>query len=319
MPSFLFKLTFHVEGGTLVDDDSESIQIDFRGSLGTVEIGVRHAESLSEASWFVLTGRGYQTEEEARQAGERARELVYFLQVERDVDIDLGDDEKTGMVGDVVKESMKAASEKEIEVHYSTHGLAVYPEEPQPLIASGQAGLTVQRNWERTVQELLPDLHESELSLDERTSLACSLYGSAQSTNSPRATFLFLVTAIESLLEPEERSEGAVSLVDGFIEKVKMSCLDESERDSLIGSLRWLRQDSITRTGEQLVEKHLGEAEYDGMEAPDFFRKCYSIRSELLHEGEPKDESIDVFRLANSLDEMVSNLLASVCGVEGAG
>lgn len=91
MPSFLFKLTFHVEEGTLVDNDSESIHVDFPDSLGTVELGVRHADSLDEANWFVLTGRGYETEEEARQAGERARELVQFLQVEREVDIDLGD------------------------------------------------------------------------------------------------------------------------------------------------------------------------------------------------------------------------------------
>ncbi len=319
MPSFLFQLTFLVEGGTLVDDDSESIEIDFPGSLGTVELGVRHAESLSEASWFVFTGRGYETEEDAYQAGERARELVHFLQVEREVDIDLGDDEATGRLGDFVKERIKESSEEAVEVYDSVHGLAVYPEDPRPIISSGNVEFTVQEHWDRTVQELLPDLHESELSLDERSSLACSLYGSAQSANSPRANFLFLVTAIESLLEPEERSEEAVSLVDEFIEKVKSSCLDQSERDSLIGSLRWLRQNSITRTREQLVEKHLGKAEYDGMEAPDFFRKCYDIRSDLLHEGEPEDESIDVFQLANSLDEMVSDLLTSVCGAKGTG
>ena len=319
MPSFLFRLTFFVKEGTLVDSDSESIQIELPDSLETVELSAHHAESLKDASWFDITGRGYETEENARRKGERIRGLVQFLQVERKVDIDLGDDQKTGLIGDVIKERMKASSEEDIAIHYSTHGLAVYPEDPKPLIASVRAEGTVKPNWERDLQELLSDLYESDLSLGSRTSLACSLYGTAQSANSPRATFLSLMSAIESLLKPDKRSDRAVSLVDGFIERVKSSCLEESERDSLSDTLKWLKQDSITRTGVQLVEEHLGEAEYDGMRAPHFFRQCYGIRSELLHEGEPEDESVDVSRLANGLDEMVSDLLTSVCKVEDVG
>ncbi|WP_263840793.1 HEPN domain-containing protein [Salinibacter sp.] len=319
MPRFLFRLTFFVKDGTLVDSESESIQIELPGSLGTVELSAQHAESLKDASWFNITGRGYKTEEKARRKGKRIRGLLQFLQVERKMDIDLGDDQKTGRIGDAIKERMKASSEEDLAIHYSTHGLAVYPEDPKPLIVSGHAEATVKPNWERDLQELLSDLSESDLSLDKRTSLACSLYGTAQSANSQRATFLSLMSAIESLLKPDKRSDRAVSLVDSFIEEVKSSCLEESERDSLADTLKWLRQDSITRTGVELVEEHLGEAEYDGMQAPGFFRQCYGIRSELLHEGEPEDESIDVSKLANSLDRMVSDLLTSVCGAEDVG
>lgn len=305
-----------MKGGTLVDDDSESIQIDFPDGLGTVELSALRAESLNDARWLQLTGRGYQTEEGARQVGESARELINFLQVERRVDIDLGDNQERGRVGDVLKERIKSSSEKNIEIYDSVHGLAIYPEDPTPIISTSRAEFTVERHWERDLQELLPDLYESDLSLDKRTSLSCSLYGTAQSANSPRAAFLFLVTAIESLLEPSDRSEQAVSLVDRFIEEVEEAGLDDAERNSLLGSLGQLKTDSITRTGEQLVERHLGETEYNETKAPDFFGECYNIRSELLHRGEPKDESLNVSQLANNLDELVSDLLASVCGRE---
>jgi hypothetical protein len=316
MPTFQFRLTFSVKGGTLVDSDSESIQIDLLDDQRALSLAALHAESLSDANWLALVGRGYETEDDARRAGQRARELLQFAQVERRTDLDLGNDQKSGHMSDATKEKGESLAEEEIKVYDPVHGLAIYPEDPEPRVYHVRADFTVEQQWDRDLKDLLSDLHDSGLSLGKRESLACSIYGTAQSAKSQRATFLFLVTAIESLLEPGRRSAKAVSLVEKFIEEVRSSDLERSERDSLADTLKWLKQDSITRTGVQLVEQHLGQKKYDGKKAPSFFRECYSIRSQLLHEGEPEDGSVDLPQLVNSLDEMVSDLLNSVCRVE---
>lgn len=318
--SYMFRLRFRVEGGALVDEESSSVEIDLPESEGTVQLSAQREDSLKEASWHLLKGEGYETEEEALEAGERFREILqYYPVIKRGIHVDVGDDEPTGQASDPLKEGVKKRAKergKQVEIYDPVHGLDVYPEQPQPVVWDMHFEATVEQPPGPNSKEIIPDLYESDLDMDERSSLACSLYSAAQIEESSRATFLFLVTAIESLLDLAEKSEDAVSLVEGFIEEVKQSSLDSKERDSLLGSLGWLKKESITQTGMQIVEDHLEGREYDGIEAGEFFRKCYGIRSDLLHKGRPDDASVRIPSLANTLDDLVADLLTSVCGVE---
>lgn len=70
------------------------------------------------------------------------------------------------------------------------------------------------------------------------------------------ARFLLLTMAIEALIEPAQKSSEAMQLVDGFIEQTKKSAVQRSEKDSLIGSLKWLRDESITKAGQRLERKN---------------------------------------------------------------
>lgn len=92
--------------------------------------------------------------------------------------------------------------------------------------------------------------------------------------------------AVEALLELAPRSTEAIAVVDSFIAAVERTPLPESERASLQGALRWLRQESIRSAGRKLATECLGDRTYDGRPAEKFFADCYDLRSELVHGGD---------------------------------
>jgi hypothetical protein len=85
--------------------------------------------------------------------------------------------------------------------------------------------------------------------------------------------------------------------------------LPASEKSSLLGSLQWLRRQSIRQAGKALAAT-LGERTYMDMTPPKFFAHCYDLRSTLVH-GEtplPKRQEVDVS--AAQLERFVADLLS---------
>src|ERR1700751_4828402 len=54
-----------------------------------------------------------------------------------------------------------------------------------------------------------------------------------------------------------KKSQACVQQVDGFIKQIEESSLESEEKNSLIGSLRWLRDESITKAGQSLARAKL--------------------------------------------------------------
>ena len=126
----------------------------------------------------------------------------------------------------------------------------------------------------------------------------------------PRARFLTLVSAIETIMEDKPRSPEAIEHVERLVQLTHNSELPRAEIDSILGTLSWLRRESISRTGKMFVDGLLGQKEYGGKIAGDFFQYCYNIRSELMHGGKPSDNP-NLGQLAVRLDELVADLLAA--------
>jgi hypothetical protein len=115
-----------------------------------------------------------------------------------------------------------------------------------------------------------------------------------------------------SVINDTPRSAQAVEHVEGLIHSTRNSGLPKSEKDSLLGSLSRLKQDSISRRGKALIDEQIGEKEYDDKAAKDFFQHCYYVRSDLVHNGAPSDESLDVGRLVTQLDQLVADLMVAI-------
>jgi hypothetical protein len=93
--------------------------------------------------------------------------------------------------------------------------------------------------------------------------------------------------AIEALLTLELRPALSVALVENFVAQVKTSAtLPEAEQASLIGSLQWLRKDSIRNAGHRFERAPLGETPYGGELPARFFHECYELRRQLVHGGD---------------------------------
>jgi hypothetical protein len=140
----------------------------------------------------------------------------------------------------------------------NVHGLMVYPSEPKPqFVAYGPLSL----NRGVTVEAFHAEFfvaEERSRKLTDRERLAFVLFNSSFFQPGADARFLLLTMAIEALIEPAQKSSKAIQLVDGFIKQTKESAVQRSEKDSLIGSLKWLRDEYISKAGQRLAKEKIG-------------------------------------------------------------
>lgn len=152
------------------------------------------------------------------------------------------------------------------------------------------------------------------LEFTERESLAFELYGLSHFESAERARFLTLINAIESISENTMRRPEAVKHVEKLIELTRCSGLPDSDIHSMIVSLNWLRQESISKTGRDLIDRVLGDKGYDGKVAKHFFQHCYGVRSDLVHRGKLSDDTVILRTLVSELDQLVADLLLATAG-----
>jgi hypothetical protein len=118
--------------------------------------------------------------------------------------------------------------------------------------------------------------------------IAYELFNTAQSVStSADARFLLLFMALEALIEQRQRPAEARRLVDEFEELARDRAeLADADRRSIVGSLRWLKQESIRQAGLRFC-RELGEVEFDGWQPEALYEACYDARNGLTH---PSDE-----------------------------
>ena len=118
-----------------------------------------------------------------------------------------------------------------------------------------------------------------------------------------------LVMAIEALVETEAREATVVAHVDDLISRTQAATLPANEIDSTVGSLRWLREESINQAGRRLVSVRVPRI-YGALEPQKFFTKCYKLRSRLVHgtQPTPSQDEVEAPQLG-PLRDMVSDLL----------
>ena len=101
-----------------------------------------------------------------------------------------------------------------------------------------------------------------------------------------------------------------MALVDSLVQQTKSSNLEQNGKNSVIGSLNWLRKESINQAGKRLVTERLGsEKKYEELSPPDFFAKCYRLRSNLVHGSIPFPSFKEVGSVVATLEVFVSELL----------
>jgi hypothetical protein len=312
MPSYHFRIKFRIHRGWFLDHDKPTLEVRVPLGQGTCILASLGGIPIKEAEWLFVksTGDGFPSREEAVFAGRRAKDAIRWCSAKLRVGVDLGDDKVHGGVSDYLKE--KVLEEDGVRALNEPHGLMVYEEDPHhptPFFsASGnlQVGRQVAAFEEHFVEALNRDLGPS-----EKESLAFELYGLSYFEATPRARFLTLISAVETIMEFKPRSTQVLEHVENLVEATKSSGLPRSEIDSILGSLSWLRQESISKAGKTFTEELLGSQEYGGKSAKNFFQYCYNIRSELMHHGRLSDHTISLGHLVNRLDELVADLLAA--------
>ncbi|GAA1775831.1 hypothetical protein GCM10009681_54140 [Luedemannella helvata] len=273
----------------------------------------------SQPSEIVVIGRGFDSEEQATSAGIHAKWALRVAGLSSGVAMAFGHDEATSRLGVLARERAETASG--VKIVDDVHGMHVYYVDDRPaFVFRAQATGEVGKPGDTFIEALQVALRSTRL-LDESMALAFDLYFLAEFETSERACVLALVTALEVLADRAPRPPAALAIVNQAINDAKSALKeldDEQSRavfDSLIGSLRDARKESITAAMARLVAKSTSpDQRYLGRSPEDFVKDCYKTRSNLVHTGSEGD--VDLGELLPELRRLVAAVLRSMADVD---
>ncbi|SBW24391.1 hypothetical protein FDG2_4135 [Candidatus Protofrankia californiensis] len=175
--------------------------------------------------------------------------------------------------------------------------------------ATGQVGKQIEP-FASTITELAA----VDLDLTPQVQLAYELYSASFSEKDADSRFLMLMMAVETLLDRKPRSNESLEVVASLEKLVKDSNLLEEEANSLRGALKDMRLESIGQAGRR-VASLLNGSTYQGDSPVIFFRRCYSLRSALVHGNSPRPSVADTGLRAAHLEHFVADLIAVLGGL----
>jgi hypothetical protein len=305
-----FRLRFDLGDASNLPLDGEEWLIDATQTRRMVLKPADGTESLRAARRVQLAGHGFETEEGAEREGNRWRDRLTLVFMSCGIGADFGDRAASGFASD---HALRRASEAAgVPVLNDKHGLMTFPSPPPvPLtLRVGPVTATIAPSREQFVQTA-ESLIDSQVILSGRDRVAYDLFSASFSMITADARFIMLMMAVETLLDPRPRSAEAQDLVRSLISATEQSSLPKAEVDSLVGSLEWLLQDSISRTGRALA-KRLGDRRYQDETPSKFFTECYDLRSKLTHGHLPRPDRDMVGARAANLQLFLSDLMWTV-------
>jgi len=124
---------------------------------------------------------------------------------------------------------------------------------------------------------------------------------------SDRAKFLSMVSAIEPLANSENLGPSVDSFVDDCLSRLE-ECqgISADNRQSLRGRLNGLKKESIRQSIKRLIRTRIPE----DCEAVAIIDKAYDLRSQLIHEGVPKDLDVDFSMEAQKIASILKKVYA---------
>lgn len=140
---------------------------------------------------------------------------------------------------------------------------------------------------------------------DRRLLLSIELFVAAALESNDRAKFVMAVSALEPLAAQQDLGNDVAAVIDDLAQRLAdESAISDDLRNSLRGRLLLLKRESIRQALKRLSSIWM-PGDQDAWRGLD---RAYALRSELLHEGRPKDLDI----LLSEETRSVSNLLRRI-------
>lgn len=309
MSDFSFRIRFNKSSQDTINIESPSWDITVPNVKSPLSLkSTKKDTAIRDSNSLSLHGHGWDSEEEARIAGKIYQDALMLTFVRLRVGVDFGNRSPKSALTQAGLRMLGGRSGRQ--KLNDIHGLMTYQREHTPLFVSLNAKAVrgiQQERFEKVFRYAV--LHPRQLTERERVSIECFSSSFFQTTADTR--FLLLMMAIEALLELAPRPSASRSHVEKLIDFTQRSAeLTETERVSLLGSLRWLRQESINQAGRKLSSTLLGERMYMDLSPSLFFTNCYKLRSRLVHGNTPFPVWDEVSSVAAILETFVSDLLS---------
>ena len=312
MLKYHFAVRFRLPERITLNWEERTMNIYLPSKQKTYTLAAFSGESIEESQWLLIKddGEGFSTEKEAVEAGRNVKNAIMWCSANTRTGVDVGDDKTRGGITKYGIDQLRR--ECGIRPLNAVHGLQVYEEDPclPTRFISTSAYASVRKSVQNYEQYFRRAVDMS-LELTEKETLAFELYGLSHFESSSRARLLTLTTVVEIISENQPRSVKTMEHVEKLITITSDSSLPKPEIQSLQGSLTKLKQESISKTARDLVERFLGAGQYAGRPAKKFFRDCYAARSSLVHDGKLRGNIVDLRTDVLELDRLVADLLVA--------
>jgi hypothetical protein len=303
-----YRLRFDLpKGDHFKSDDQEIPVVELpSGQLVRLRSGAKDSPLSAHSTASIVCGP-FESEYEARAAAELARDALLLWATAHRFGVDTGDGHVRATVTNKGKELLEAQFDKP--VRNDIQGIDVYPdEEPKPLFVRLEAKAQLAKNPDAFVERVASAVSKCWRATDKQR-IAMELFSSSFFDGVFRSRFITLVTAVEALVTQKKREDSIQTLLDDACRAACELDTGDSEKTSLKSGLQRLREESIGRSAAKLIACLLPGKMYGKLGADKFFRKCYKIRSETVHEGRPQDMDVDFLALGNELQALVGDLI----------
>ncbi len=305
--TYLFRLTFSSisSGAFHFNAASKSFKLE---DGRDVTVTARDAEILSDAKRYHFEAQGFEDESSARLAGERLRLRLRIINVSFGLGLSIPIEDGTGAkFSDEIK---KKAFEADGEIaHDSVVGLAIWPDDGLHIEYVVSGNVNVFPSDPTYLFDAIRKTWDMDMSLDERSEDALRLLSLALSEQSPRASFLLTYLAVERLVEVRKRGQDALEIIERMAEVAKCSALPEREKDSLIASVRRLRDRSVGSELADLGRRIQTDEVFCGKPIAKFLRECIETRHKIAHEGKSSEEKSSLTAKSEALRRICLKLI----------
>jgi len=308
MTDYTFRFLFRLPRSRRISIQDHSIKLSIENYSG--ELFGEAEKSIEESSTLIFKGSGFLTEEEAFTAGKKIRDSIMLACAYCRIGADFGDDTLHGGLSKYLIDKLEG--DEGVRSLNEVNGLMVYETDPDPKIFRiGPVTGGIKTSHEKFI-EAFNKVSLINYSFSENERVSYDLFSNSFFTSNGYARFLFLIMAVEVLIDQIPRPIESIEYVESFINSIKNSNnLSDPEKNSLIGSLNNLRFESIRQGSRKLIDSKLPDNKYNGLKASKFFLDCYDLRSHIVHGSQPFPSEREVDHAAAVLEILVANLLSS--------
>jgi hypothetical protein len=289
------------------DGDTKELILTATGPIKRVVLRAKDKGELGNAPELELAGRGYATEAEARDAALLWNGYLQFASTQVGLGADFGVRAAKG--GGLSAYGARELTEQGFRVVNDDHSIIVFMDDGKTLVSKLSGDFQKVTSTTR-LKESIDLARNSGVQLSERHELAIDLFGASFFQTSIDGRFVLLTMAVEALTAQEEHPAAVVEHINEMIRLTVAARLPTPIERSLTGSMRHLKRESISAAGQRAASTLL-TTEYYGLSSAAFFKKCYAIRSNLVHGNLPRPSREDVSMVSATLETFAGDLISA--------
>lgn len=191
-PTWRARLRFRLQKKIRIDGTEHRLQI---AGCEVVLTPPTPGLKIVESEWLIMNARGFASEDEARQFGQRLKTAVDVSAVAARIGVDTGRNLATSGLGKIVKDALAQTG---AHVRDNIHGLDVFPDHPNTRIFTMDATGIVHAAPDPFLNDL-DEIVRAAVTPSQRVADVILLLNYALLRPEPVAQIVFAVSAVESL------------------------------------------------------------------------------------------------------------------------